>query len=259
MSVVKVNNLCMFFGGVKAVEDVVMDVKEGEIVGLIGPNGAGKTTLFNVLTGMYKPTKGEVLYNFDSQFSINKMKPSDIVNAGVARTFQNIRLFSDMTVEDNIRVGLQKNIKCNLFSSLFRLPSYYNEEKNADKKAAELLDIFKLAPKREELAKNLPYGEQRRLEIARALATKPKVLLLDEPAAGMNPNETMELMKMIKWIRDKFDITIILIEHDMSLVMSVCSRIYVLDYGKLISEGIPEHIKRDPAVIKAYLGGDEEA
>jgi branched-chain amino acid transport system ATP-binding protein len=257
MSVVKVNNLSMFFGGVKAVEDVTIEVKKGEIVGLIGPNGAGKTTLFNVLTGMYKPTKGEVLYNFDKEFSIDKMKPSEIVVSGVARTFQNIRLFSEMTVEDNIRVGLQKNIKYNLFSSLFRLPVYFKEEKNTDKKAEDLLEIFKLTSKWDELAKNLPYGEQRRLEIARALATKPKVLLLDEPAAGMNPNETMELMEMIKWIRDKFDITIILIEHDMSLVMSVCSRIYVLDYGKLISEGTPEHIKRDPAVIKAYLGGDE--
>lgn len=258
MSVVKVNNLCMFFGGVKAVENVTIDVKKGEIVGLIGPNGAGKTTLFNVLTGMYKPTKGEVIYNFGKEFSVNKMKSNEIVISGVARTFQNIRLFSDMTVEDNIRVGLQKNIKYNLLSSLFRLPGYYKEEKNTDKNAADLLEIFKLTSKREELAKNLPYGEQRRLEIARALATKPKVLLLDEPAAGMNPNETMELMEMIKWIRDKFDITIILIEHDMSLVMSVCSRIYVLDYGKLISEGTPEHIKKDPAVIKAYLGGDEE-
>lgn len=259
MSVVKVNNLCMFFGGVKAVENVAMDIKKGEIVGLIGPNGAGKTTVFNVLTGMYKPTQGEVLYNFGSEFSINKMKPSEIVVSGVARTFQNIRLFSDMTVEDNIRVGLQKNIKYSTVSSLFRLPAYFKEETNADKKTTELLDIFKLASEREELAKNLPYGQQRRLEIARALATSPKVLLLDEPAAGMNPNETMELMKMIKWIRDKFDITIILIEHDMSLVMSVCSRIYVLDYGKLISEGTPEHIKNDPAVIKAYLGGEEEA
>jgi len=259
MSVVKVNNLCMFFGGVKAVENVAMDIKKGEIVGLIGPNGAGKTTVFNVLTGMYKPTHGEVLYNFGSEFSINKMKPSQIVVSGVARTFQNIRLFSDMTVEDNIRVGLQKNIKYSTVSSLFRLPGYFKEETIADKKATELLDIFKLTSQREELAKNLPYGEQRRLEIARALATGPKILLLDEPAAGMNPNETMELMKMIKWIRDKFDITIILIEHDMSLVMSVCSRIYVLDYGKLISEGTPEHIKNDPAVIKAYLGGEEEA
>jgi branched-chain amino acid transport system ATP-binding protein len=249
----------MFFGGVKAVENVAMDIKEGEIVGLIGPNGAGKTTVFNVLTGMYKPTHGEVVYNFGSEFSINKMKPSEIVVSGVARTFQNIRLFSDMTVEDNIRVGLQKNIKYSTVSSLFRLPGYFKEETIADKKTTELLDIFKLTSQREELAKNLPYGEQRRLEIARALATGPKVLLLDEPAAGMNPNETMELMKMIKWIRDKFDITILLIEHDMSLVMSVCSRIYVLDYGKLISEGTPEHIKNDPAVIKAYLGGDEEA
>ncbi|MDV3429400.1 MAG: ABC transporter ATP-binding protein [Bacillota bacterium] len=259
MSVVKVNNLCMFFGGVKAVENVAMDIKKGEIVGLIGPNGAGKTTVFNVLTGMYKPTHGEVVYNFGSEFSINKMKPSEIVVSGVARTFQNIRLFSDMTVEDNIRVGLQKNIKYSTVSSLFRLPGYFKEETIADKKTTELLDIFKLTSQREELAKNLPYGEQRRLEIARALATGPKVLLLDEPAAGMNPNETIELMKMIKWIRDKFDITIILIEHDMSLVMSVCSRIYVLDYGKLISEGTPEHIKNDPAVIKAYLGGEEEA
>lgn len=259
MSVVKVNNLSMFFGGVKAVVGVNMEVNHGEIVGLIGPNGAGKTTLFNLLTGIYTPTEGEVVYNFDKEVLVKNKKPFNIAACGVARTFQNIRLFNEMTVKDNIKVGLHKNINYNVFSSLLRFPKFLSEENAADEKVLSLLDIFKLSDKGEELAKNLPYGEQRRLEIARALASKPHLLLLDEPAAGMNPNETAELMELIRWIRNEFDITIILIEHDMSLVMSVCNRIYVLDYGKLIASGTPAQIQKNPAVIKAYLGGEEEA
>jgi len=230
MPAIEVNNISMTFGGVKAVSNVNMKIEHGEIIGLIGPNGAGKTTFFNMLTGIYTPTEGEIIYSFDKKVYPNKIKAYEIASSGIARTFQNIRLFSDMTVEEN-----------------------------ATKKVMELLEIFNLHEKREELAKNLPYGDQRRLEIARALASNPKVLLLDEPAAGMNPNETNELMELIRWIRDRFDITVILIEHDMSLVMSVCNRIYVLDYGKLIANGTPVEIQNNPAVIKAYLGGDDEA
>ena len=259
MSVLKVNNISMSFGGVKAVSDVNMKIKSGEIIGLIGPNGAGKTTFFNLLTGIYTPTEGEIIYNFDKEVHPKKMKPYQIAESGVGRTFQNIRLFGDMTVEENVRVGFHKNIKYKLLSSLFRFSAYYKEEQNASEKVTELLKTFNLYEKRDEMAKNLSYGEQRRLEIARALASNPKVLLLDEPAAGMNPNETNELMELIRWIKDKFDITIILIEHDMSLVMSVCHRLYVLDYGKLIANGTPEEIKNNPAVIKAYLGGEDEA
>lgn len=259
MPVIEVNNISMSFGGVKAVSDVNMQIEHGEIIGLIGPNGAGKTTFFNLLTGIYTPTEGEIVYGLDKKVYPSKLKPYEISASGIARTFQNIRLFGEMTVEENVRVGFHKNVKYNLFSSFFRGSSYYREEKNATDKVTKLLEVFNLNEKRDELAKNLPYGEQRRLEIARALASNPKVLLLDEPAAGMNPNETNELMELIRWIKDKFDITIILIEHDMSLVMSVCDRLYVLDYGKLIANGTPEEIRTNPAVIKAYLGGEDEA
>lgn len=256
MSVIEVNNISMSFGGVKAVSEVRMKIEHGEIVGLIGPNGAGKSTFFNLLTGIYNPTEGQIIYKFDEEIYPSKIKPYQIATSGIARTFQNIRLFGEMTVEENIRVGFHKNIEYKLFSSLFRTSSYYKEEEKVDKKVKELLQVFNLYDKKEELAKNLPYGEQRRLEIARALAADPKILLLDEPAAGMNPNETHELMNLIKWIRDKFNITIILIEHDMSLVMAVCSKIYVLDYGRLIAKGTPEEIQSNPEVIRAYLGGE---
>ena len=253
----RVNNLSRDFGGVRALSNVNMDIEHGDIVGLIGPNGAGKTTLFNLLTGIYNPSEGEVFYKFNKETSIKNMKPFDIAQLGVSRTFQNIRLFGEMTVAENVKIGIHKNIKYNVLSSIFRLPSYYNQEKAACNTVNELLDVFGLLDKKDELAKNLPYGEQRRLEIARALASKPKFILLDEPAAGMNPNETNELRELIKWIKGKFDITIILIEHDMSLVMSVCDNIYVLDHGEMIASGTPREIKNNPVVIKAYLGGED--
>lgn len=258
MTVLRVSNLSKSFGGVKAVSNVNMSIEQGEIIGLIGPNGAGKTTLFNLFTGIYNPTEGEVFYKFNKEITIRNMKPCDIAEAGVSRTFQNIRLFGNMTVGENVRIGLHTKIKYGVLASFLRTPSYFKEEEAADIKVDELLEVFNLLGKKDELARNLPYGEQRRLEIARALAANPKFILLDEPAAGMNPNETNELTELIKWIKDKFDITIILIEHDMSLVMAVCSRIYVLDYGQMIAEGTPEEIKNNPVVIKAYLGGDED-
>lgn len=258
MAVLKASNLCRFFGGVKAVTDVNMEIEEGEIIGLIGPNGAGKTTLFNLLTGIYPPSDGDIVYNFGKELSVKNMKPYNIAEAGVSRTFQNIRLFGNMTVGDNVKVGLHKTVGYGLLSSFFRSPLFYKNENESDAKVMEVLKIFNLADKKDELAKNLPYGEQRRLEIARALASDPKILLLDEPAAGMNPNETNELMHLIKWIRDKFNLTIILIEHDMPLVMTVCTRIYVLDYGQMIANGKPEEVRNNPKVIKAYLGGEEE-
>jgi branched-chain amino acid transport system ATP-binding protein len=259
VSVLKVNNLSKDFGGIKAVSNVNMSVEQGEIVGLIGPNGAGKTTLFNLLTGIYTPTNGDIVYDFGTERIIKNIKPYAISDMGVSRTFQNIRLFKEMTVADNVRIGFHNNIKYGWVQSFFRLPVFYKEEKKADSKVMELLKFFNLEDKKDELAKNLPYGEQRLLEIARALASNPKILLLDEPAAGMNPNETHELMKLIKVIRDTFKLTIILIEHDMPLVMGTCDRIFVLDYGILIADGTPEMIRKNPKVIKAYLGGEEEA
>jgi branched-chain amino acid transport system ATP-binding protein len=257
MEVLKVNNLSKAFGGIKAVTNINLSVEEGEIIGVIGPNGAGKTTLFNLLTGIYSPTSGGVVYNLKSEVSSDSFKPHRMTGYGVSRTFQNIRLFKNMTVLENVLIGFHDNMRYGVFPALFRLPSYYKNESSAHKKALELLEIFNLLEKQNELAKNLPYGEQRKLEIARALATKPKLLLLDEPAAGMNPNETNELMNLITWIKDKFNLTVILIEHDMSLVMGICQRVFVFDYGTLISSGTPDEVQNDPIVIKAYLGGDE--
>ncbi|MCM8709801.1 ABC transporter ATP-binding protein [Clostridium sp. SYSU_GA19001] len=248
----KVNELSIQFGGLKAVDNFDLFIGEKEVVGLIGPNGAGKTTVFNMLTGVYAPTNGSINYKGDD---IHGLKPYVITQKKIARTFQNIRLFSNLTILDNIKISYGFKAQYNIFSAIFRTPKFRKEEQKIEKEAMELLKLFNLDSKADELASNLSYGEQRRLEIARALATKPDLLLLDEPAAGMNPQETMELMNHIRWIRDKFNLSVLLIEHDMKLVMGVCERIAVLDYGKKIAEGTPEQIKKDKRVIAAYLGG----
>lgn len=259
MPILEVNNLSKSFGGINAVTNINMSVEKGEILGLIGPNGAGKTTFFNLLTGIYAPTSGEIKYSINKKVTLKKLKPYKAAEYGVSRTFQNIRLLKDVSVFDNIRLGFHGSVKYGLISSLLHLPSYIRDETEIENRVLGLLDIFKLSDKKDELAKNLPYGEQRKLEIARALATSPGLLLLDEPAAGMNPNETQELMKLIKWVKTKFNITIILIEHDMSLVMGICSRILVFNYGSLIANGTPQEIQNNPEVIKAYLGGESNA
>ncbi len=256
MSVIEVKKLSKFFGGVKAISDINMTIEEGEIIGIIGPNGAGKTTFFNLLTGIYRPTSGEIKLNFDRTVTSKEFRPHKMSDYGIVRTFQNIRLFKEMSVVENVLLGYHNRIGYGMFSSIFRTSSFYKKEKEAYGEALKLLEIFHLANKRDELAKNLPYGEQRKLEIVRALASKPKLLLLDEPAAGMNPNETRELTNLIRWIKKEFDLTILLIEHDMSLVMEICDRVFVFDYGKLITRGVPEEVQNNPQVIKAYLGGE---
>lgn len=257
MSVLKVSNLSKSFGGIKAVTDVSMNIEKGEIIGLIGPNGAGKTTFFNLLTGIYIPTTGDIEYDLNSKVSAKDFKPYKMTHFGIARTFQNIRLFQNMTVMENVLIGFHNGLKYSVGSSFFRLPSFYKSEEETYEKALKLLDKFNLLDKKDAFARNLSYGDQRRLEIARALAANPKLLLLDEPAAGMNPKETHQLTELIKWIREAFDLTIILIEHDMSLVMNICERLFVFDYGNLIASGVPKDIQKNERVIKAYLG--EEA
>ncbi len=247
----KVNDISMVFGGLRAVSNFTMHIDNGELVGLIGPNGAGKTTAFNMITGVYTPTEGEIYFNGEKS---SGKKSYQVTQMGMARTFQNIRLFSELSVIDNVKIAYNMHVSYGLGSAIVRNSKYLNEEEHITQKALDLLKIFHLEDKAYEMAKNLPYGEQRRLEIARALATEPKLLLLDEPAAGMNPQETKELMEMIRWIRDKFELSILLIEHDMGLVMGVCERIYVLEYGCLIAQGNPEEIKANPRVIEAYLG-----
>lgn len=253
MALLEVKNLTKNFGGLTAVGDVTIELNKGELVGLIGPNGAGKTTLFNLLTGVYEPSEGTV--TLDGTV-LNGKTPYKIASLGLSRTFQNIRLFKNMTVLDNVLIGMGNKHSAHVFSSFLRLPKFYTNEKKLKEKALELLSIFNLNEDADTLAKNLPYGQQRRLEIVRALATEPKILFLDEPAAGMNPQETAELTALIRQIKDKFGITIILIEHDMSLVMQVTERIYVLEYGRLIAHGTPDEIKNNKRVIEAYLGGE---
>lgn len=251
MAVLEAKDVTMRFGGLTAVDHFNLSLGNNELVGLIGPNGAGKTTIFNTLTGVYEPTEGDVLIEGKS---ILKKNPHQVVAMGAARTFQNIRLFKDLTTIENVEIAYNNFIKYNLAQGMFRLPKFWKEEKRAYDECRKLLDIFDMGEYEQTKAKNLPYGQQRKLEIARALASNPKVLMLDEPAAGMNPNETAEIMETIHFIREKFDITVLLIEHDMQLVMGICERILVVDYGKTIAEGTPDEIKVNPDVIRAYLG-----
>ena len=251
MALLEVKNLGISFGGLRAVDDFNISVERNQLYGLIGPNGAGKTTVFNLLTGVYKPTRGT--FSLDGVVLTGK-SPIEISRAGIARTFQNIRLFKNMTVLDNVKTGLHNHQKYTVAEGIFRLPRYFKEEAAMDKKAIELLSVFGLDGKAGQLACNLPYGEQRKLEIARALATSPKLLLLDEPAAGMNPNETAELMETIRFVRDRFEIAILLIEHDMRLVAGICEQLTVLNFGTELAHGPVETVLRDPKVITAYLG-----
>lgn len=253
--ILSVKQLTRNFGGLAAVSNVSMHLTQGELVGLIGPNGAGKTTVFNLLSGIYPPSSGTITFTRGEKVrELGGRKPHSICRAGVGRTFQNIRLFKELTVLENVRTALQQNMRYSLFTAFLHTPPYGATERRITEESMELLEVMGLAAKAEELASNLSYGEQRHLEIARALATKPKVLLLDEPAAGMNPNETAELTGLIAQLRRDYGLTVLLIEHDMSLVMKICERIYVLDHGILISSGLPEEVRSDPKVIKAYLG-----
>jgi len=251
MALLEVTNLGISFGGLRAVNEFQLNIEKGCLYGLIGPNGAGKTTVFNLLTGVYKPDEG--IIKLDGENIVGK-KTIDINKAGIARTFQNIRLFKDLTVLDNVKAGLHNHYKYTTLEGILRLPNYRKMEKAMDEKALELLKVFDLDGEAQTLASNLPYGKQRKLEITRALATEPKLLLLDEPAAGMNPNETRELMETIRFVRDHFDMTILLIEHDMKLVSGICEKLTVLNFGQVLAEGSTTEVLNNPEVIKAYLG-----
>ncbi len=256
--VLQCSDVQIVFGGLCAVSDVSFDLFDGELVGLIGPNGAGKTTMFNMVSGIYTPTSGQI--NFwdkdDKVHVINKLGPAQLNKLGIARTFQNIRLFGELSVKDNVLIALHNQRRVSAFDVLFRTRKFRHDEKVMSEKAMNLLELFKISGKADEKAKNLPYGEQRKLEIVRALASNPKLLLLDEPAAGMNPQETKELMELIAFIRSEFNLTILLIEHDMKLVMGICERIMVLNYGRIIAAGTPGEIRANPEVVKAYLGNN---
>lgn len=251
MALLEVTNLGISFGGLRAVDSLNLTIEKGQLYGLIGPNGAGKTTAFNLLTGVYKPTEG--IIKLDGK-NITGKSTIEINKAGIARTFQNIRLFKELSVLDNVKVGLHNQYHYSTLAGILRLPSYRKVEKQMNEKAVELLKVFDLDSELDTLASNLPYGKQRKLEIARALATNPKLLLLDEPAAGMNPNETIELMNTIKFVRDKFDMTILLIEHDMKLVSGICEELTVLNFGRVLAQGETSAVLNDPQVITAYLG-----
>ena len=253
--VLDIRNLGIDFGGLTAVDEFTLAIGKTEIAGLIGPNGAGKTTIFNLLTNVYQPTRGSILLQ---GIDTKGMTTAQVNKMGIARTFQNIRLFGGMSVLDNVKVGLHNSIKCSMFSSILHLPGYYKAENAARARCMELLDFMGMADMAQYQAGSLPYGAQRRLEIVRALATNPAIILLDEPAAGMNPSETTELMHQIRRIRDTFHIAIFLIEHDMNLVMNVCEAIAVVNYGKIIAKGTPEEVRNNPAVIEAYLGREED-
>ena len=251
MALLEVKNLGITFGGLKAVDNFNLTLEKGALYGLIGPNGAGKTTVFNLLTGVYKPTTGT--FFLDGK-ELKGKKPADINKAGIARTFQNIRLFKNLSVLDNVKVGLHNQMKYSTVAGIFRLPGFFKTEKMMNEKAMELLKVFELDEHADTLASNLPYGKQRKLEIARAIATNPKLLLLDEPAAGMNPNETKELMETIRFVRDHFNLTVLVIEHDMNLVSGICEEITVLNFGTELAKGKTDEVLKNPEVIKAYLG-----
>ncbi len=254
MAILETRDLSIQFGGLKAVSHLDLTIEKGQLYGLIGPNGAGKTTVFNMLTGVYKPTTGTIYLD---GVCLNGKTPVEINKLGIARTFQNIRLFGKMSVIDNVKVGLGNSVKCSLFESCFHIGRYRKNEKEITKKALELLKVFDLDGEKDTLASNLPYGKQRKLEIARAMATNPKLLLLDEPAAGMNPNETAELMQTIRFVRDNFDMTVLLIEHDMKLVGGICEEVTVLNFGQELAKGETSEVLNDPRVITAYIGEDE--